>query len=315
MNNQRWRLSLLSSLLLLSSAAQPVIIYETGFERSEGYQSNQALIGQLGWEGLGLEGHSVEDFDDYGRTALVGFYQPLEEDGVKPNSISVWRPLRFDPLGESLPIVDFSVFFEIVPSEVGENDEFRWSAFNLNEEPLFKFNFDTFSGEISFSSDGGENFDLLGFNFQPGGFYHFAVTMNFERNLLSATLNGLVIANGLPITATDAELTLGDIDAVWVLIDPENPGDNFMLFDDYRVIASSIGSIPSIVEVIPNREEETFSLLVFGEPDRVYTLEESSNLNDWTPLSSIAAPADGIIELVTRNSMDNRPVFYRAWTP
>ena len=140
MNNHRWRLSLLSSLLLLSSAAQPVIIYETGFERSEGYQSNQALIGQLGWEGLGLEGHSVEDFDDYGRTALVGFYQPLEEDGVKPNSISVWRPLRFDPLGESLPIVDFSVFFEIVPSEVGENDEFRWSAFNLNEEPLFKFN-------------------------------------------------------------------------------------------------------------------------------------------------------------------------------
>lgn len=216
-------------------------------------------------------------------------------------------------MGENLPIVEFSVFIEFFESEVGDDDEFRWSAFNLREEPLFKFNFDMHSREISYSSDGGETFDLLGFTFGTGGFFHLLVTMNFERNLLTASLNNVVLLNGAPMTTTDAELTLGDIDAVWVIFDPDNPGDNFMLFDDYAVTAANLPSIPSVLETVPNFEEGSVTLTLFGEPDLDYRVEESADLTTWTPVQTIRAPGDGIIVLTERLPTESPTTrFFRA---
>ena len=38
-----------------------------------------------------------------------------------------------------------------------------------------------------------------------------------------------------PLTTTGAKLDLGDVSAVWVIREVGKPGDNYMVFDDYKI--------------------------------------------------------------------------------
>jgi hypothetical protein len=61
--------------------------------------------------------------------------------------------------------------------------------------------------------------------------------MNFANNVWSAILDRTPLVEGEPITTTDSTLTIGFIDAVWFTDD--TPGNNYMVFDNYRIVAET----------------------------------------------------------------------------
>ena len=75
----------------------------------------------------------------------------------------------------------------------------------------------------------------------------------------------------LPITTTGKALNLGDVDAVWLPTYSFYPGDNAMIFDDYRLTAEP-GEVPAIVLAPQNQSVTVGSPATFavvasgGEP-------------------------------------------------
>jgi hypothetical protein len=71
----------------------------------------------------------------------------------------------------------------------------------------------------------------------PDTKHHLTVIMDFGRNRWSAQLDGVTFTEEQLITTRNAALDLGDIDAGYWLFDTWFPADDFMVFDNYRVVA------------------------------------------------------------------------------
>jgi len=222
-------------------------LYFTQFEPGEGFNPNLDLIGQGGWVGAGSGGNGLVSnfFAGEGQQAFIGFSPPAPGEDL----LFVWRPVDFDPLAVGLPLVTFSVLMSIEDSSItnGQYDFFQWSVYNLAGDRLFTLDFDNFTTNVSYLLDGTNDFVATGVTFTPGVSYPLTLTMNFASNRWSAALGASVLATNQPLTTTNAQLTLGDVDATWLLYDPDAPGDNYLLFDNYRITAEPLMSsaIPS----------------------------------------------------------------------
>jgi hypothetical protein len=77
--------------------------------------------------------------------------------------------------------------------------------------------------------------------------YDLVITMDFARNRWSAALGGTPLVNELRIsTLPGTTLDLGDVDAVWLPVNDFFPGDNELVFDEYRLTAEP-SELPTIV--------------------------------------------------------------------
>jgi len=112
--------------------------------------------------------------------------------------------------------------------------------------------------------------------------YKLQLTLNFARNRWSAALDGTNILKDLPITTTNAPLTLGDIDAVWAVFDRAKPGDNYMVFDNYQVATEPLVA-RARVQALSRVTNGAFPLRVFGQSGSSYAVESSTNLVNWNP--------------------------------
>jgi hypothetical protein len=300
--------------------AAPTVIYSTGFEGSQGFNSALDLEGQQGW--LGTGGNSVYDngltSENYvpglGQSAYIG-YRPL---AVGESNLFVWYPLNVSPVASNTPIVKFSVAMRIVDSTFinGEYDSFRWSVFNKDTNELFDLVFDNTDLSISYLLENSTVFVDTGQSFDNDVLYSLIITMDFGRNTWgatlenSATLDKTTLVTGVPITTANSPLTLGDIDAVWLYTDPLAPGDNFMLFDNYKVTAMPAPRLQSIAKV-----NNQIRLSLTGEPNRPYALEANTNLAnalDWTILQTNVTALDGTTSFTNTLSPGFPHRFYRA---
>jgi hypothetical protein len=126
---------------------------------------------------------------------------------------------------------------EIVDSTTGLYDDFGWDVFNRNEDQLFFLDFDNYDLGIYYRLNDGSDYQFTGQTFQNGQIYYLEVDMDFGRNTWNASLDGVSIVQGQPISATNTVARdLGDIDATW-LQTSGTFGNNYMLFDDYYVSA------------------------------------------------------------------------------
>jgi hypothetical protein len=302
----------LVALFLLSPrlTAAPVVVFQTGFEISEGYQEG-ILSGQKGWVAYGTGGNGIVSgfFEGSGQQAYVGFNPPTNIEDL----LNVWKPIDYAPLVVGRPIVRFSVHMEIVDSTNGEYDNFRWSAYNTNGARLFSLDFDNYFGTISYGLDDTNGLVETGFNFSNDGGYDLVITMNFAQNRWTAELNDTVVVNAKPITTTGAALNFGDMDAVWAIFNPQAPGDNFMVFDDYRVTADTVTVIPPRLEAVTRLNDGRFLLRVNGEPGVNYVIEASTNLGSWVPLDTRTGPTPGgVFEYLDGTAGDADMRFYRV---
>lgn len=291
----RW-VQLARSILLGAAAAsalgrvEATILYETGFEPFEGFSPNEDLIGQQNWIGTAsdLEGNSVPAGGNgvlalpapgfNGQYAYIGFDAP-----AKTADSSVWRPINLKPVGQPLPLIRFEVSFQINDSteEAPFFDDFRWSAYNTDNRRLLSLDFDNETQGVNFILDdqrGNQPPPIVptGFMFSPGEPYDLQIDFNFQRNLWTARINDAVVVHAQPITSVGAALTLGDVDAVWVIRTPGQPGDNYMIFDDYRISVLPLDGIPPSLEPVGMLSTGAFVVRVLGEPGVTYTLEAST---------------------------------------
>jgi len=297
--------------------AQPTTVYSTGFEATDGFDDGFSLVGKGGWIGIGADGKGQSNgsgmvtdfFGGQGQQAYVGF-DPLTGTN---DSLNVWRPLNLDPVASGAPVVSFSVSMAVFDSTNGAYDSFRWSVYNTEGggERLFTIDFDNSTLDVNYLLDDGV-FVSTGFTFENDGIYDLAVLMDFAGNNWSATLNGAQIVNSKPITTTGAALTLGDIDAVWVYGPYTNaPGNNFMVFDDYKVTAEAAPPAPFSLQTLGYLSNGSFLLHLTGEQGRDYAMEVSTNLTSWTSIKTNNA-TDGSFDFVDSSASGLARRFYRA---
>lgn len=288
-------------------SAQTTVLYETKFELSEGYDPQLDLAGQRGWliDGSGGNGLLNEFFPGFGQQAYIGFTPP-----AAGTVTSVWRPVNFNPVPAGNPIVHFSTKMQVVQSTQGGDDDFRWSVYNSAGNRLFGLSFETGTQEIWF-----QNEDLVfrptGWSFDFDGTYDLHIWMDFQRNSWTALLNDLVLVNSQPIaTNTATARDLGDVDAVWFINNSNGVGNNFMLFDNYRVTAETLKAIPAILEPIGPTTEGYFRFYIHGQPNVRYSVDVTTDFEQWDSLGEFSDP-DGTFVFEDTTAIDFPRGFYR----
>lgn len=312
---KKWRAVLVLAIAGVCFASVPgqaqTVVFETGFDAEEGYRNDADLTGQNGWQGDGADGILVDFFEGLGQQAYIGFSVPPGDTNA---TFSVFRPVNFSPVAAGQALVKFSVRMQIVDSSStnGPFDDFRWSVYNTNATRLFSLDFDNDTWLISYLLDDGTGFVSTEKGFDTAGFYDLLIEMNFARNLWTARLNDELIVNAQPISAAGNPLHLGDISAVWVLRDPSFPGDNYLLFDNYRITAEAAPAIAPTLEFLGISSGGSYQARVYGEPGLVYRIEASNDLREWEPLLTFTAPSGGSLDFEDPAASKFSRRFYRV---
>jgi hypothetical protein len=286
---------------LLSAAP---VLYQTGFETSEGYDTNLDLVGQKGWVGQGSGGNGIVSgwFTGRGQQAYIGFSSPNTND----SSLFIYQPIN-----KTVPQAQFSVTMQIEDSSNGNWDDFYWSAFNQQGQELFTLDFDNFELKLYYFLGGSNDRISSGLSFTNGVAYQLKVGMDFTANSWNATLNGALIATNKTLTTNGAALNLGDIDAAWSIPVTNRPGNNFMIFDDYQVKASIPAPQIKILGVLNGAP----TLRVLGLADNRFAMEASTNLTSWLALKTNTTTA-GSFDFVDDKATNLNRRFYRVrWVP
>lgn len=319
---QRWAQSVwvgwAVALSLLSGSAAPTNVFFTQFEIAEGYDINLDLAGQNSWikDGSGGNGLVPNFFSGQGQQAYVGFTPPQAGEEL----LYVYRPINFDPLAAGLPLVRFSVLMSLRDSTGGNTnyDWFRWSVYNARSNRLFSIEFDNAFLEVNYQLDGNNPIVTSPVTFVPGSNYNLTVTMNYASNRWSASLGSMLIVTNVSITTTGLPLTLGDIDAVWWLQNINAPGNNYLLFDNYRITAEAVTvPVPARPQVIMLSAASGGwpSLRVLGQDATQWSLDASTNLVTWTPLKTNTITG-GYFDHIDTSATPAPRRFYRArWVP
>ncbi|HEV7406592.1 MAG TPA: IPT/TIG domain-containing protein [Chthoniobacteraceae bacterium] len=209
-------------------------LYATGFEPAEGFTSGASLTGQNGWTSSGTGGNDLITGEPgmTGQQATVGKKAPNAGD----TDLFVWRPVNYVPTGTQ-PIVKFAATMAIEDSVNNNYDDFQWRLYNRHGDPLLTIDFNNFDLSIYYQLQGQSSFTPTFHSFSNSTVYKLEVTMDFGRNVWSATLNGGTIVNAKPIRTGNVPLDFGNMDAVWKVHDADFPGDNYMVFDDLSIVA------------------------------------------------------------------------------
>lgn len=288
-------------------------IYSTQFEATDGFEPGYTLAGQGGWLGSDFLGNGIVNnyLPGQGQQAFIGANPPP----ANYKEFYLLRPVDFDPLAAGYPVVKFSVLLNFVDSMTTTNrDAFLWSVFNLQGDNLFSIEFNNRFKDIGYWLDGTNDISLPDLTFTSGINYTLEVIMNFASNRWSATYNNILIATNQPITTTNAQLTLGDIDAVWVIkqLNGTNaPGDNYMLFDNFRMTAEN-SSVPPAQMQWRGRTGDGWTLLrVFGDHGARWAVDATTNLTHWTALRTNQISGN-YFDFVDDSAAGKPRRFYRA---
>lgn len=305
-------MALASPLTILAQPATNTVLYTTGFELTEGYVSGYTVAGQNGWlaDVDGGNGLITGVFDGLGQQAFVGY-------GSIPNDqLNLWHPLQVVPTTNLYPYLRFSVVMAIFDSTKPQRDDFRWSVYNMSNERLFSLDFDGENQAISYLLQGATNFVSTGTSYTKGVEYELVIEMDFKKNLWSAIFNQDTIVSRQPISPAGRNLNFSDMDAVWMIRNPGTPGDNYLVFDNFQILALSRSPASIVIEprlqVLSGIAQGQFSMRVIGETNQTYMVESSSDLVHWAPVKTAATGVDGTLDVVDPAAQNQDHLFYRA---
>jgi hypothetical protein len=302
--------------LTRAQAATPgYVVYETDFEQTSGYDPRYVLgapngQGQNGWVAEGTGGNGLlTSFPGYGQQAYVGLYPPLDTNSFT----TVWRPLAMNPISADQPVVKFSALMQIVPSTTGGQDDFRWSVYTTNGVRLFSLDFEGATGLISYILDDGQFISTdYTISYEPDGAYDVEIWMDLARNRWTALVNGEALESGLRMTTKATPLSVGDVDAVWAVVNTAAPGNNYMAFDNYKVSVEAESSIPPIFKTHGMDPDHVFRFDFYGEPGLNYEIEVTEDFLTWTPLGTFGVEEFGWFPFEDPDSAQFTTGFYRA---
>jgi hypothetical protein len=317
-------------MALCSLAAQAAITnFTAGFESTEGYVAGGALDGQSGWTGYAIStnqtstnpgtagnGVIVGGLGGSGQAAYVGL-TPLPAPYNKLLELS--RPLGLDPNGVGLPMVNFSARIKVADtvSPLGPWDSFYIEFYNQSDVRLFGLKFDNYNRWIAYELPSGSTNILYPFiNLTNSVEYTVNLAMNFASNRCSLAFNGVLVTNNLQLTKTGNVLNLGTLAVTWF---PQQIGfhaDNYMLFDDLRVVSAElVPPRPQLTLLNPGGNGAAATLRLNGLDGFRFAVEGSTNLTSWQAVRTNIITSG--VANYTDSGATNRPArFYRArWVP
>jgi hypothetical protein len=298
------------------------LLFETSFEVEDGYSEDADLIGQNGWIGFAGGDAFLETSDDgstglltdflegQGQQAYIGFVKPDHKTNVE--FLSLLQPLTYEPTDNSGEILRFSVSVGIYDSTNGERDNFRWSIYNTEGFRLFSLDFDNETRAISYALDDAEPLQATGFDFDNDTFYDLRIDIDFPGNKWSAWASDVLIVEDLPVSTQNLKRDLSDIDAVWAIFKTDAPGDNFMVFDNYRIEVIKDAPLPPILMPLGQLPNGSFVIRVKGQANAIYQVEATTDFNDWQVVQNkIDLGETGTIDWVDDTAPSKQQRFYR----
>lgn len=298
---------LASSLLLVAASASALTnVYFTRFETSEGYNYRNELVGQNDWvcDSASYGGNGLTTNFLGSQAAYVGLF-PLAPPDV---FISVWKPLNFYPVQSGLPIVEFSTLMAVIDSTTTNRDDFLWTVYNSKGSPLLSIDFYN-EGLGVWYGLGTNDLVYTGVDFTNDVPYDLSIRMDFVHNRWSATLSGTLLVTNQLLAAAGQPLDLADIDAVWWPLKQNKPGDNFMVFDNYKVTADALP--PVRLASLGRDAGGQFLLRLTGPSGSQYAIETSADLTQWTPLKTNVV-TDGYFDYIDSGARTLSQRYYRA---
>ncbi len=296
-------------LLFVVSAHASTNVFFTRFERSEGYNASYELVGQNGW---------ACDTQSYGGNGLITNFAGTQAAYVGgfpldplTDIISVWKPLDFRPLQSGLPVVEFSALVGIIDSTTTNRDDFLWTAYNSEGNPLLSIDFYN-EGLGIYYGLGTNDLVYTGVdftNYVDGAPYDLRIKMDFTHNRWSATLSGILLVTNQLIATGREVLDLWDMDAVWWPLNPNRPGDNLMVFDNYKITADALPAVR--LSGLGRDSNGQFLLRLTGPSGSRYAVEGSTNLLQWTSLKTNIV-TDGYFDFIDSGASSLSRRFYRA---
>jgi hypothetical protein len=298
------------------------VLFETGFEEEEGYIYDADLIGQNGWIGFAGGDTFLEDSNDgstglvsdvlqgQGQHAYIGFVKPNYETSVA--FLSLLQPANHQPIEGADEILRFSVSMGIMDSTNDERDNFRWSAYNTEGFRLFSLDFDNETKSISYALDNDEPLQSTGFEFDNNIFYDLRINVDLLGNTWTALVGEVVLVDALPLTTKNSKKDIGDMDAVWAIYRPELPGDNYMVFDNYRLEVLGSRPVPPVLIPKGHLPGGGFVVQVKGVSGMAYRIESTKNLQHWeVMLERLELGGSGHADWVDESASDAGQRFYR----
>ncbi len=266
-------------------------IYFTDFEAFN--TGSNALGGTDQWKTTNNTDGSTGIFLGFGgtsKTAWIGFNSATE-------SRWAWRPINYNPAGGT-PEIRFQVDMSIRDSTNGRQDLFSWLVYNTKSEGLCLISFDNATGNI-WRYGAGTGAFAVG-TFTRGTRYTLMVTLNFAANRWSAWLGDTTLFIDKQMTTTSNARNLGYIAASWGLATTGLSGDNYMVFDNYRVSLTGNDSFASATTLSGTSAQtigtNSSATKETGEPNHAGNSGGRSVWWRWV------APSAGIVALHTRYS-------------
>ncbi|SVB15514.1 uncharacterized protein METZ01_LOCUS168368 [marine metagenome] len=271
--------------LATCALGQERTVYYTGFESEQDYDVEFTLIDQDGWLGEGNGGNGLMDnyFEDMGQQAYIGYWPP--EEAAEPFT-SLWRPV--DGIGPEETRITVTMLMMIVDSTNDRRDDFRWTLYNDNVRRLMTLDFDNETRNINYALDD-DVFLPTEYGFEHEAVYELKFVMDFASNSWTVSVGEEVLVDSKKLTTTGAALTFGDLGPSWIIRNPEAPGDNYMVFDEYRITAEirdEIPETPPTLEWAGSLINGRAKLRLGGNATTNYTVEASDDLKNWTSIET-----------------------------
>jgi hypothetical protein len=270
-----WSISCVGVVLgSFTATSRAGTLYETGFETFT--TGSDTIAGRDGWTVApstvaGFKTNGIDDglVPSLGKTAYLGYYPPPSA----VTSVSVYRRVTPDPVAAGLPVVDFYCVLGLTNSKNKPNkDDFDLRIFN-NQTPTLQvlggLNFDLNDGYV-YRYDG-VSYSNTGFAVPVDQITEVNMRLNFRTSRWTADIGGVRIVNGQPITAkTTVQMSFGAVAAVWIPRSSFAPGDNWMLLDDWNIVASAE---PGVQITTAQKNASGFMLNWPGEAGYLYQVQ------------------------------------------
>jgi len=250
------------------------VLYETDFESF--IVGDDTLVGVDGWNGtnVGQHVHGIVSsaHPSLGKSGFLGINSPASD------IVLVNRNVNFAPSPVGDTVVKFSSTLAINRSTNGNDDFFSVVVFNQNNDLLASIVFDTFNRSIR-RRDGtsGNPSELLSKLFDYATPFELSFRIDFAANRWAAEIDGDVLFDDRQFNGGGASLDLKTIGIAWSLYDQSSPGNNWLLFDNWKVESCPVLRITSVT--INQQGEAVLSWTV--ESGFQYRVEASDNLEIW----------------------------------
>jgi hypothetical protein len=232
--------------------------------------------------------------------------------------VTLWRSVNRDPLASDR-LIHFSTEMAIIDSDNEAYDSFYFSIFNQEDDLLASVVFDNSADAFGVWRYDSNAFHDLSQGYDHATRYQLSLTIDYTANQWSGWLDDLSLFENVPFTESEEVRNLGDVAVEWELSDVDNPGTNWVYFDDWTLRESDRVQappqedalwLPEIVR-LPNGRIRLAWEAAAGE---TFVVERSADLMEWEVAgrnAEVRSDDAGWARFVDRSSGGASALYYR----